>query len=404
MRTPFFVIPLIMIVTLVSGQITVDDDATGYYDYALDFSTNDLIGSSRMLGLGGAQNALGADISTQGINPAGLGVYRKSDWGMSISSDQSNAVSKLTTSIDNTSTRLSNGNTNLPALGFIFTSKEDNPDDGPWKSQAFGISLTRMNSFNQSFSYKGRNRDFSLRNYLVETAKGTNWTAFDNQLDENGFIENIFGGAYYAFLLNTVDDAGTSTEQSTYFTIDGDKEDNIEENITRSGRTLQWNAGYGANYEDKLYIGANLGIISLRRENNRNYTESLVNENDLTSFTYEEVETTRGFGVNFSVGLIYRPTNSLRLGFTYKSRTTVTLREEFQARVIGRFNDLQVQGSSFVLTEEEYSTPNYLFSYQLTMPAKYTLGGAYFFHKKAFVSTDIDIVSTLSPDVVKFRF
>ena len=38
---------------------------------------NDLNGTARYVGMGGAMEALGADLSTIGTNPAGLGLFRK---------------------------------------------------------------------------------------------------------------------------------------------------------------------------------------------------------------------------------------------------------------------------------------------------------------------------------------
>ena len=43
------------------------------------FSGEDLNGTARFVGMGGAMSGLGADISTMGTNPAGMGLYRRSD-------------------------------------------------------------------------------------------------------------------------------------------------------------------------------------------------------------------------------------------------------------------------------------------------------------------------------------
>ena len=44
-----------------------------------DYSSSELNGTARYVGMGGAMNALGADISLMNSNPAGLGLYRRSD-------------------------------------------------------------------------------------------------------------------------------------------------------------------------------------------------------------------------------------------------------------------------------------------------------------------------------------
>ena len=46
------------------------------YDNA-PIATKDLNGTARYVGMGGAMEALGADISTMGTNPAGIGLFRK---------------------------------------------------------------------------------------------------------------------------------------------------------------------------------------------------------------------------------------------------------------------------------------------------------------------------------------
>ena len=55
---------------------------------------NELIGTARFVGMGGAMSALGADLSTMGTNPAGIAMYRSSDFaftaGLDFKNNQSN--------------------------------------------------------------------------------------------------------------------------------------------------------------------------------------------------------------------------------------------------------------------------------------------------------------------------
>ena len=51
---------------------------------ALRYTRLGLQGSARIQGIGGAQSALGADISTMATNPAGLGMFRRSEANFSI--------------------------------------------------------------------------------------------------------------------------------------------------------------------------------------------------------------------------------------------------------------------------------------------------------------------------------
>ena len=47
-------------------------------------ATEDLNGTARYVGMGGAMDALGADISVIGTNPAGIGLFRKSNISASL--------------------------------------------------------------------------------------------------------------------------------------------------------------------------------------------------------------------------------------------------------------------------------------------------------------------------------
>ena len=49
----------------------------GYYEQALQFSQTSVWGTARMQGIGGAQVALGGDLSNPSSNPAGLGFYNR---------------------------------------------------------------------------------------------------------------------------------------------------------------------------------------------------------------------------------------------------------------------------------------------------------------------------------------
>ena len=55
----------------------VSANAQETYDNA-NIATQDLNGTARYVGMGGAMDALGADISTISSNPAGIGLFRSS--------------------------------------------------------------------------------------------------------------------------------------------------------------------------------------------------------------------------------------------------------------------------------------------------------------------------------------
>src|SRR5574344_1467786 len=136
------------------------------YDNA-QLATEDLNGTARYIGMGGAMEALGADISTINTNPAGIGMFRKSWVGISggltaQSGDKYNGISST------------NGVTNVDfnQMGFVYSSQTNG---NSWfnlafnyhKSRNFNQIMTAVNSLNDAsnnkmsyISYLGR--DLSL--------------------------------------------------------------------------------------------------------------------------------------------------------------------------------------------------------------------------------------------------
>jgi hypothetical protein len=68
---------------LVLGWISYAAQSQDTY-YAKLFSQNQTVGSARVQGMGGAYGAVGADISAGAINPAGLGLFRRSELSASV--------------------------------------------------------------------------------------------------------------------------------------------------------------------------------------------------------------------------------------------------------------------------------------------------------------------------------
>ena len=68
---------------IILGALSLNGLAQNEED-ALRFTWTDPLGSTRVMAMGGAFGALGADLGCLGINPAGLGLYRRGDLGMTV--------------------------------------------------------------------------------------------------------------------------------------------------------------------------------------------------------------------------------------------------------------------------------------------------------------------------------
>ena len=83
-----------------------------------------------------------------------------------------------------------------------------------------------------------------------------------------------------------------------------------EELSESKGSQYQWSISYGANFSDKFFLGAGIGVTSIRYKVTQYFTESNFRySEDPTYVPIDNFKTTenydiRGSGVNFTIGAI----------------------------------------------------------------------------------------------------
>ncbi|MCX2740428.1 OmpP1/FadL family transporter [Pontibacter anaerobius] len=343
---------------------------------ALRYSQTGVSGTARIQGMGGAQTALGADISSLSGNPAGLGMFRRSEFTISpgIQSISNN------TSILGERTTGSNSNFVFPQLGVVISNRKGDSDESDWRGVTFGIGFTRLNNFNERYtSYRTQSGtlDPTLVEYFADLAaqNGRTRASLDQEFDA-GFT-TLEGLGYGAYLFDV-------TEEGEVFAEERIGSISQREEIIRTGSQNQIDIGVGTSYKDRLYIGASLGIVTVDFSEEKIYTEA---EGDastpFTSLEYVDEFSTSGAGVNLKVGLIARPIDALRLGLSIQTPTAYTFDDDYQRRISTTFNDG---------VETAAEVPGQ-FSYRLVTPFKATGGVAYFIGKYGFVTADVEFVN-----------
>ena len=223
---------------------------------ALLFSRIKPGGSARIQGMGGVQTSLGGDYSSAFSNPAGLGMFNRSD----VSITPGFNTAKLTSNyLDNITTETKT-NLSIPGLGLVF-QKEKGGRNG-FLSGAFAVSFNRVNNFNQNFSYQATNKNNSIIDYFIEDATGSPPTQFQS----NGALYNTptqLGYENYLLGDSTVFGNNQGRDSTQYFTdVLGVPFQN--ESITTQGAQNQWNFSYGANFNDKIFISSSAAPAGLR--------------------------------------------------------------------------------------------------------------------------------------------
>ncbi|WP_420316699.1 OmpP1/FadL family transporter [Ekhidna sp.] len=364
-----------------------------YYEDAFRFSnTNYGLGSTaRMQGIGGAQVALGGDISSAVSNPAGLGFFNKSVFVFTPSIDFRNANTNFSIfrsdGIESYgSEETFKNNFNFANIGTVVNFGKGRFTEDRFKGGSLAISISRNSTYHLNRNYEGPNGYNSIVDNILQEA-GT--TPVDN-LSELGYA------AYDQFLITPVTD-GYGAFVGGYPIQ--------RERIKERGSHYQLNIAYGGNYDDIFYFGGGMGVQILNYRQERYYQEFdfLQGGSDLDSLNAIYVDnefSVRGSGINFNVGAILRPVPFLSIGASYTSPSFISLDEE-------SFLDMEADwdaGTSY--TEEvdgdqvtydlgnidPYQSDLFVNQYRLRTPSKIGLGAALFVGKSGFLSGDIEMV------------
>lgn len=378
-------------------------DASDFAGTALQLSQTSPGGTARILGLGEAQTALGGDISAASSNPAGLGFFNKSVFSFTPSFNYLNASSTYQ------GTEISEGrlNFNFGNLGAVIKNSNGS---GKFKGGAFGISINRVADFQNQIRYEGYNSNTVENGEIVfdpnRPADFVEYAALSSYVDNNGDIgfENDFAElAYETFLISPFQDGNGNyfVDRDFYATDDNGNliiDDNgnpvpaysepnfpvyQSETIDSRGAAYQTSIAYGGNYDDRLYFGGNIGILTMTRRVEREYIERPTNA-DLNSIILEDNYEQNGTGISATFGLIGRPINTLLVGLSYTTPSYY---------VIEQVRDITLTANYAGNVQESYGFDYEPFDYVVTTPSRLRLGATYFFGKLGFVTGDIETVN-----------
>jgi hypothetical protein len=366
MKKLFFLIGVLLSTTLA---------AQTYYEDALLYSRNMLSGTARTTGAGGAFGSVGADIGSMSINPAGLGLFRSTDFsitpGLKLSYNKANFT--------NTPTTTSTSNLYFAQAGiawYIPVRKSSKPEEfsfNPNKLQSLtlGINFQRQSFFSRSINYSALNKVESnvsgYSNYLNATQNPVDFYNYDPELillkDAGLIYRDTTDGKYYSRVGVPVSQAGS---------------------IRNKGAKDEISLALGGNVSDKFYFGFGLGIPIVTNLQNTSFTESNQNPLDtvshFTNYTIQSDLRTTGYGVNASFGIIYRAASWMRLGATYHMPTFFTLKEEYLVNSTVLF-DTAYKGSGV-----QYSP----LKYRLRSPMRGVASASFYIKQHAFISVDYE--------------
>jgi hypothetical protein len=197
-----------------------------------NMSSSDLNGTARYVGMGGAMNALGADISTMSNNPAGIGLFRRSDVSGSVSAvNNPNGIKfdgkeKTSFSLDN--------------FGFVY-----NASDGI----NFGFNYLKRKNFNQNYSAYNDNL---------------------GGLSQTGELAHLNSLSLATPLVHAAGEKGLIDANNNWYSAYGNAF-----NMAQWGNIQEYDFNIAFNLSNRVYLGFTLGAYCMNYHSYQEYAESL---------------------------------------------------------------------------------------------------------------------------------
>ncbi len=346
---------------------------------ALRYSQHSIGGTARSVAMGGAFGALGGDFSTLSNNPAGLGVYRASEFTFTPELYFKNTTSRYFGNV----VEESKTNFNISNLGYVANIPIK---EGVLKALNMGIGFNRLANFHRNSVIDGDNPSTSFGHYQAGLSNEYGLDAFGSALFYDAYVidyDNEIG-----YFLNDDPDYGYY-ENGTF----RETEQRVVNNET--GRINEWTFSMGFNFNEFFYVGGTLGWHIVRYTMDRTFKEYDANFREYNYFNYNESLDVTGNGFAAKFGFILKPVNFLRIGASVHSPVYYNLNEQYSTNISSVFlNDntevlypIDENGNNIEYLENEY---------QVTTPAKLTASAAVVMGKFLIVSADMDYINYAS--------
>ena len=343
-------------------------------------------GTARFQGLNGAFGALGGDMSSLNINPAGSAVFNNS----LLSLTGSNYNIKNDSRYFNGSRSTSLNSLDLNQVGGVFVFKSTN-SNSPWRKLALAFNYDLVKNFDDDLLVSG-NSDQGIDNYFLDLANGVPFGPLliqDGEYIEEayldigstlGFVDQQAFLGYYGGIIDPVD---FSDDNNTDY-ISNAKYGTVNQDYSQSttGYNSKFTANLASQYGDNLYLGASLNIHSVFLDKLTQLSERGFDaDSEIQTITFDNLLRTQGNGFSFSLGAIGKLNENFRIGGSYQSPTWYNLSDETSQKI---YSDLADSDISFI----NFNIINIYEDYTIKIPGKLTGSLAMIFGKNGLLSFD----------------
>ena len=378
------------------------------YD-ALRFSEKNYEGTARSVAMGNAFTALGGDLGSIVLNPAGSAVAGYSQFSitpsLTISTSTTQGVSPYTNGdlpyFEKKYRNTTSGFT-MPELGMTFNW--DTGRKSGLKNITFGFVLDQTNSWNEDVYAAGTNGTTSFMGAMAyEATMNGLLGSYLNMSDaydydpwkyvvgyQSGMI-STFGGNDGEFVgaSELIFDNGGQTE----IALGGPLDQTYGRMVRGKKNDYLFNLGF--NISDFIYLGANLGITSMSYSYDEYFKERAVDPSDFeinldngSTMYFDQMKYSYAYNVETSgvygkFGVIVTPGFGLRIGAAIQTPTATRINEYWQMRGETTYTDNSFNASAESPEGEDH--------YRFREPWRVNFGAAYTLGKLAVFSMDYEL-------------
>ncbi|MDR2937286.1 MAG: hypothetical protein LBU80_08125, partial [Rikenellaceae bacterium] len=317
-------------------------------------------GTARSAAMGGAFSSLGADMSSMVLNPAGLGMYLRSELSMSPSVTV-NAMK--TANHDELSTLNTTGDKTKFAFNNIGYAANLYKGSGALTSFTVGFAYTKLADFGGVTNAAGQS-GWSILDAFTAQLNDYNYIHQDqilpgNIADKLDYGENFqqTGAmmAWDSYLINHDPDPNVGYNLNGMLSPDAVLDSKFRR--TTNGRVGQYDIAMGFNFTNKLYLGAGFGIQENYYEEENVYDEAANPRGggyDILNFRYVRNLEQESSAWNFKFGAIVRPIPELRVSAAIHTPTYIRSKDSYWCDMSGYFADNTYSDSKSAMFYDEY--------------------------------------------------
>ncbi len=385
-----------------SGGLIIDPSTITAFDMFNTGQAQFNFGTARSAAMAGAMTSLGGDASVMSINPAGLGMYRSNEISITPMISFSKTATNAAAFEGNKKSRFTIG-----SLGLVAKLRESSTGV---TAVNMGLAYTRLADYNYKYSFAsaGNAGAVSIADIFAGqlAASGMTSSQLKENYDSGGYfrwdtIDPTYWGAVLGYKTGLVGDGGGAWQRDM---VGGAAAVDGYTTVESRGSAGEWAWSLGINFNSKFYLGASLGVVQISREREVYYGESYSYTSEpalnyrMDYFNYDQVSKMKGSGINFKIGAIYRPIESLRIGVAFHTPTLYNVTYQYaggmtsQVKAINNVDEYKTDSQGYINPPFSERTMTLIddgeYSWKYTTPARLLVGLSYTIAKQLVLSVD----------------